>query len=309
VANEVRSNKTRTTRNKKPHGCSPLNPATYLTIKGRRNRWLITHQNGVGVRPIDAIVIDASAREVYDARVLQLPRRLLSRFRKLRPELPTREIIAPLGEPFVSVLCSMYDCEPQLGADGKSYPVDSKAAVPPRQGMLIYNLVCDTKPENTLEIGLAFGFSTVYFLAALKKNGKGHCYALDPYQVCNWYSIGLMREKVVNAPAGTLVFSNEDSIQGLARFAREQRHFGVIFIDGYHRFDDVLIDFSLASLVCEMGGHIILDDLWMPSIQRVVAFIRRNRADFIEVPTPISNVAVFRKTNADNRPWHHFEAF
>jgi predicted O-methyltransferase YrrM len=203
----------------------------------------------------------------------------------------------------------MYNGEPQLGGDGRPYPVNAKAAVPPRQGMWIYDLVRQTKPDNTLEIGLAFGFSTVFFLAALHNNGKGHSFALDPYEVQHWGSVGLTREKVLNLVPGTFVFSDEDSIQGLTRFAREQRQFGVIFIDGYHRFDDVLIDFSLASLVCEPGGHIILDDLWMPAIQRVVAFIRRNRMDFTEVLTPIRNIAVFRKTAADERPWHHFVEF
>ena len=78
---------------------------------------------------------------------------------------------------------------------------------------------------------------------------------------------------------------------------------------GDHRFDRVLFDFSLASFVCEPGGHIILDDMWMPSIQRVASFIRLNRPDFTEVRTPVRNVAVFRMTGADTRQWDHFVPF
>lgn len=203
----------------------------------------------------------------------------------------------------------MYGGEPQLGAGGKLYQIDATTRISPRQGMWIYRLVCDTKPENTLEIGLAYGFSTVYFLAAIQRNGKGHHLAVDLHQERQWNGVGLTREKVLNLKPGTFSFSDEDSIQGLTRFFREQRRFGVIFIDGNHRFDYVLVDFSLASLVCELGGHIILDDLWMPSIQRVVSFIRRNRVDFTEVPTPMSNIAVFRKTDVDKRAWDHFVSF
>jgi len=202
----------------------------------------------------------------------------------------------------------MYDREPQLGAEGKKYPIDATTRISPMQGMWIYQLVRDTRPDNTLEIGLAFGFSTVYFLAAIRANGKGHHVALDPYQN-NWNGIGLAREKVLGTEPGIFEFSSEDSIQGLAQFAREQRRFGTIFVDGSHRFDDVLIDFSLASFVCESGGHIILDDMWMPSIELVASFIRLNRPDFTEVRAPIQNIAVFRKTGPDKRNWDHFVPF
>jgi hypothetical protein len=42
------------------------------------------------------------------------------------------------------------------------------------------------------------------------------------------------------------------------------------------------------------------------SIQRVVAFIRENREDFTEVETPVANIAVFRRTGADDREFKHF---
>jgi predicted O-methyltransferase YrrM len=237
------------------------------------------------------------------------PQRLLNRFRKSEPDFATRKLVAPLGEPFVGVLGSMYDGEPQLGANGKLYPLDAVTRIPPSQGMWMYRLVRDTKPEDTLEIGLAFGFSTVYILAAIQSNGRGHHLALDPYEEILWHGIGRMREKVLNMKPEVFSFSNEDSIQGLTRLAREGKRFGVIFIDGNHRFDDALIDFSLASVVCEPGGYIIIDDLWMPSIKRVVSFIRRNRLDFTEVPTPISRMVVFRKTDSDKRAWNHFVRF
>jgi hypothetical protein len=243
-------------------------------------------------------------RNIMPRFLRRLLRNLLTRFQK-----PTSEVIASLGEPFTGVLSSMYDRRPQLGTGGRFYPIDEFTQISPQKGMWIYRLVRDTKPENTLEIGLAFGFSTVYFLAAIESNGKGHHFALDPYQDCLWNGVGLTREKVLNVKPGTFSFSYEGSIQGLARFAREQRRFGVIFIDGNHRFDDVLIDFSLSSFLCEPGGHIILDDLQMPSIQRVVSFIRRNRVDFTEALTPISTIAVFRKTDVDKRAHSHFVSF
>ena len=104
-------------------------------------------------------------------------------------------------------------------------------------------------------------------------------------------------------------FVPETSVHALARFAKEERRFGLIFIDDNHKFDAVSVDFALASLVCELGGYIILDDMWMPSTQRAASFIRLNRPDFTEVPTKAPRLAVFRKTDCDKRRWDHFVRF
>jgi predicted O-methyltransferase YrrM len=225
------------------------------------------------------------------------------------PEITPRDAIASIGEPFVSTLCSMYAGDPQIGVDGKKYPIDAITRIGPAQGMLIYRLIREAKPEKSLEIGLAFGFSTVYFLAALQANGMGHHIAVDPFQYEWWHGIGVTRERVLGLKTGSFEFVQETSVQALARFAREQQRFGVIFIDGDHTFDGVLIDFSLASLVCGPGAYIILDDMWLPSIQRAVSFIRLNRADFEIVSTPAKNFAVFRRIDTDKRNWDHFVPF
>jgi predicted O-methyltransferase YrrM len=237
-------------------------------------------------------------------------RALLNRLiRRRHLNTTPREAIAAIGEPFVSTLCSMYDGSPQMGTDGKTHPIDAITRIGPEQGMLIYRLLCETKPEKSLEIGLAFGFSTVYFLAAMQANGMGQHVAVDPFQYTAWNGIGIARGHVLGVKNELFEFSQETSIQALARFAREKQRFGVIFIDGDHTFDAVLVDFSLASQVCEPGAYVILDDLWMPSIQRVVSFIRTNRPDFEMVSTPAANFAVFRRVDKDKRNWDHFVPF
>ena len=41
----------------------------------------------------------------------------------------------------------------------------------------------------------------------------------------------------------------------------------VIFIDGNHRFDNVLCDFTLFANVCDMNGYIVLDDMWILEVR------------------------------------------
>jgi hypothetical protein len=104
-------------------------------------------------------------------------------------------------------------------------------------------------------------------------------------------------------------FIEEKSLFALAHFAERGKTFEVIFIDGNHRFDDAFVDFTLSAELCPMGGRIVLDDRWMPSIRRVVTFIRSNREDFEELKTPVANIAVFRRIGEDKRPWHHYVNF
>lgn len=55
---------------------------------------------------------------------------------------------------------------------------------------------------------------------------------------------------------------------GAPRDAAEK--FDLIFIDGSHRFDDVLVDFTLAAELCPIGGSIVFDDAFMKSIWTVI---------------------------------------
>jgi len=95
----------------------------------------------------------------------------------------------------------------------------------------------------------------------------------------------------------------------LPRFAAEGISFQLIFIDGQHRFDNVLVDFFLADAVCSVNGIMIFDDIWMPSIQKVVSFITKNRGDYSYMPTDVGNAAVFRKIGRDERRWDHYADF
>ena len=108
---------------------------------------------------------------------------------------PSREqILSSLPEPFRSPLLSMYEGDLQLGEDGEKHSLDEITGISPAEGMWIDELCRKVKPQATLEIGLAYGFSTIYFLAVLAENGNGHHSSIDPYQRCHpgrWAGIGL----------------------------------------------------------------------------------------------------------------------
>jgi predicted O-methyltransferase YrrM len=220
------------------------------------------------------------------------------------------ELLDALDPRFRSPLLSMYRQEPQLGTDARPHPIDKSTKISLSQGMWLYDLCVSVKPKATLEIGMAYGYSTLYFLAAIARNQFGHHTAVDPFQRTHWQGIGLAHAQALTKGSDSAFLLIEDrSDRAATDLTRSNSTFEVIFIDGNHRFDDVLVDFYLYAPLCAIGGHIIFDDMWMSSIQTVVAFVRANRTDFVEVRTGESNICVFRKVGDDAREWTDFRKF
>ena len=223
------------------------------------------------------------------------------------------ELIDPLDTYTRSRLLSMYRAEPQLGTDGQEHPIGNVAGMSPEEGMTIYNLCVSAKPKATLEIGLAFAYSTLYFLAALARNGQGTHTAIDPLQSSIFFGAGTLQAQSAlrenGQSAGMFRLIEERSDRAAADLARAGAEFEVIFIDGNHRFDDVLTDFYLCAPLCAIGGHVILHDMWMSSIHTAASFIRTNRSDFEWRPSEAGNLAIFKKVAEDERDWRHFRSF
>lgn len=175
------------------------------------------------------------------------------------------------------------------------------------QGAMLRRLVRESGVRSSLEVGLAYGFSTVWLLDALAAQPDAVHIAIDPFQKKGWQGIGLAQVARLGF-AGRFDWLPTYSIHALSDLIRQNRRFDFIYIDGNHRFDDVLVDFYLADQVMRPGGLIVLDDLWMDSIKTVADFIIRNRA-YELVRQPVQNMAVLKKQRDDDRDWRHFAGF
>lgn len=240
-------------------------------------------------------------------RIKDLPSRFLKKS-NAPVSLPPEEVLRELDSHYGKALLSMYRKEPQIGLDGQRHAIYSTTSISPEQGMWIYELCRSMQPKNTLEIGFAYGGSTLFFLAALAKNQAGRHTAVDPYERTSWHGVGLANVQSVCATS-LFRFIEEPSDRAAIDLARENARFDVIFIDGGHRFEEVLVDFYLCANLCDVGGLIIFDDVWMSSIKTVMSFVRSNRSDFVEVSTPIWRFNVFRRVAEDTRQWDHFRSF
>ena len=226
-------------------------------------------------------------------------------------------LLASLPPPCRETLEALYARQPQPGEDGHLHPIDASTRIKPEEGLELLRLARERHATDLLEIGLAYGFSTQFLLAALVPQG-GSLLALDPFQRSDWQGIGRgLAERTTAAlnadPAscGALQFQwqPEPSQWALPALQTADERFDLIFIDGYHRFDDVLIDISLAAPLCRPGGVIVLHDLWLPAVRSVVAFLESNRNDLIRLPTTCRNLGVFELQQSDQRNWDHFVPF
>jgi len=150
-------------------------------------------------------------------------------------------------------------------------------------------------------------FSTVWILDALRSRLNSLHVAIDPFEITLYGGIGLQQIKRLNAAVG-FEWVAERSIHALSRLIKSEAKFDFIFIDGNHRFDDVLVDFYLSDQLVSRGGLMVFDDMWMPSIRTVANFILTNRQYKI-VSQPVENMLVLNKLADDNRDWCHFESF
>lgn len=225
-----------------------------------------------------------------------------------KPEAPPAVKLARLPEPFRSQLLCMYAGEPQPGANGQLHPLDATTRISAEQGMWLYEKCLELKPKQTAEIGLAYGFSTIYFLAAIHQMGSGFHTAIDPLPGRFAIGVGPLQAQKVGM-AHAFRFLKERSFPALVELGSSGERFDLIFVDGSHRFDDALVDFTLSAEVCPVNGCIVLDDMWMPPVQRTVSFVRSNRPDFRELKAPIANIAVFERIGPDERKWDHYVDF
>ncbi len=98
------------------------------------------------------------------------------------------------------------------------------------------------------------------------------------------------------------------SLPALDKLAESRRLFDLIYIDGSHQRDDVLLDSIMSWRVLAQGGHIIWDDyLWdtdRPSQeapkQAVDTFLNLNRGEFTIVH---SGYQIIVRRVPSSEPW------
>lgn len=172
----------------------------------------------------------------------------------------------------------------------------------------LYRIVRENNLQRTLEVGMAYGLSTLAICQALQDNGGGRHVAIDPFQSGRWKSVGLLN--LQRARLADLVERYEQpSHLILPDLLQQGRIFEFVFIDGSHLFDYVTVDLFYSRLLIPVGGWVCLDDLGYAAISAALAFVVKN-LKVVSVIEQTKRFCVLRKVaEKDNRLWDHFEPF
>lgn len=172
-----------------------------------------------------------------------------------------------------------------IAEDGKQQRVSSH--IPVEEGLFLQQMISEAKPETSLEIGLAYGVSALFMCETLASlpNVRRHI-VVDPHQFepsdilkthATFQGIGLYNLKKAGYER-LIEFRNEPSERALPKLLSEGVQVDFAFIDGWHTFDFVLVDFFYVDRLLRPGGIVVLDDTDFPSIWKLCHYIVTNRA-------------------------------
>ena len=189
----------------------------------------------------------------------------------------------------------------------------SPIAINRAQGEMLRDWVIKEQPESTIEVGFAWGISTLYICEGHLTNGgeRSHI-ALDPFQTTRFKSCGL--KLLGDAEISNMVqYFEEESQLALPRFVEEGRQFDFAFVDGSHLFDRVFLDLIYLGRLLRPGGVIFADDYQGQAVEKAVSFCLTNLGWTMEEIGPAeeeSQWAVLR-TARETRPrgFPHFVEF
>jgi predicted O-methyltransferase YrrM len=154
--------------------------------------------------------------------------------------------------------------------DGNSYPVHSHTS--PEQCRFLQSIIEKIKPSATLEIGLAYGISSLAILQALDVLGKPFNHILiDPFQ-SDWKDIGLLNIEKAGFTKNTS-FYRELSDQVLPRLLQEGRSIQFAYIDSTKVFDVLMVDAYFINKLLDVNGVLVLDDCTFPGIRLLARFL------------------------------------
>jgi predicted O-methyltransferase YrrM len=189
-----------------------------------------------------------------------------------------------------SVLAQVMATRSVIAADGATIAINSEVSA--EEGAELQSLVRRCRAAVTLEIGLAYGISALFICEALAANGGRKHIVIDPYQ------LGVVTTAFTAGPSHTarvgfdglgllnleragykdlVEFHNEPSYRALGRLEAAGERIDFAFIDGWHTFDYVMVDFFLVDRLLNVGGIVVFDDTFYPAIRKVARYIATHR--------------------------------
>jgi predicted O-methyltransferase YrrM len=158
-----------------------------------------------------------------------------------------------------------------VGRSGEVHELHS--TIDQEEGEFLFRIIQDDESiVKTLEVGCAFGLSSLFICSALQgRNGAFHT-IIDPYQNTRWDGVGIRNLEEAGYRFFTLI-EGKSEVALPQLLEKDEGQLDFIFIDGWHTFDHTLLDCFYATRLLRVGGYLAIDDVNWPSVRRAVDFL------------------------------------
>jgi predicted O-methyltransferase YrrM len=150
------------------------------------------------------------------------------------------------------------------------------------KGEFLWNLIREHHFSKTIEIGCAYGISSLYICDALSQSRNVSHTAIDPDQTRQWHNIGIRNIQARGFHFFSLIEGSSELI--LPKLLERKEIFDFAFIDGWHTFDHALLDFFYLNKLVRVGGMIVFDDADWSSISKVIKYLSTYPAYEVVLP-------------------------
>ena len=177
------------------------------------------------------------------------------------------------------------------------------SSIKPIEGNFLYNLIHEHKLKRCLEVGMAYGISSMYMLLGLKKLKKDDIKldSIDPFQETQWNNFGVKLIKKIKMEKYHKLYEDKSYIV-LPKLLEKKNEYDLIFIDGWHTFDYTLLDFFYANLLLKKGGIIVIDDAYHQGVNKCLRYLDSNYKNYKRIKSP-PTVGAYEKIGDDEREW------
>lgn len=160
-----------------------------------------------------------------------------------------------------------------IGDDDVRYPI-APISVASWRGEFVRKLCLAERATSGVEVGMAWGLSTLHVVEALLANGAtGRAQVvIDPMQSSRFHNAArrTLRESDVDE---MVEFHEAPSDLVLPRLISEGRHFDFAFIDGDHRFEAAFLHVVFIDRLLKPGGVVAIDDAWSHPVYLTCKFL------------------------------------
>jgi predicted O-methyltransferase YrrM len=139
------------------------------------------------------------------------------------------------------------------------------------QCVFLQDIIRKNNFKHSIEIGFAYGTSTLAITEEVVKNGGQHL-VIDKFQNSDWGGNGIDLIKQAGY-SDKVKFYEEFCYAVLPTLLKEGRKFDFAYIDSTKQLDWLLVDFFYLDKILDINGIIVFDDANYPGIRKLLRFI------------------------------------